>query len=132
MAKYGTVRQATCDNIKHCRKSCNKVDAFIIFNTYCFSMATTVTRTRFNVMLHVHCRSPPSPTCLISSTLVLFTLHHSPSVVTDFFPFTLPFKRVYGPIKPQRLFRRSSNLSHRSAPFTHHVTFYTKIYRALK
>jgi hypothetical protein len=127
--------QATCDNTirVQCRKSCNKVDTLISFNIYCFSMATTVTRTRFNVTLHVHCLlTPPPPSCLISSTIVLFTLNYSPAGVTDFFPFTLPFKRVYGPIKPLRFFRCSSNLSHRSAPFILYVTLYTEIYLVLK
>jgi hypothetical protein len=92
-------------------------------------MATTVTWTRFNVMLHVHCLPPPfwSPA---HSFFLHFTTARRESRI--FFSFTLQFKRVHGPIKPQRLFRCCSNLSHRSAPFISHVTFYTKIYLALK
>jgi hypothetical protein len=68
--KYGTARKATGDNIKR-----RMLFAFwitreeyrhtlMIFSTYCFSTATTVTRTRLNVKLSSHLRtmsadSPP-------------------------------------------------------------------------
>jgi hypothetical protein len=132
VAKYGTVRQATCDNTIHFRKSCTKVDTLIIFNTAFPLQQQLREHSSMLCCMYIASSPPGPPTCLISSTLVLFTLHHSPSVVTDFFRFTLPFEKVYGPIKPQRLFRCSSNLSHRSAPFIHHVTLYTNIYLALK
>jgi hypothetical protein len=50
---YSRVRQATDDNIiRRMRFACwitKATDTFIIFNTYCFSIATVVTRTRVNV-----------------------------------------------------------------------------------
>jgi hypothetical protein len=57
--KYGTARQATDDNIIRCvRFACwiiKATDTVIMYNTYCFSTETMVTRTRLNVTLYVHC-----------------------------------------------------------------------------
>jgi hypothetical protein len=57
--KYGTARQVTDDNIiRHMRLACwrtNATDKLRICNTYCFSAAKIVTRTRHNVTVYVHC-----------------------------------------------------------------------------
>ena len=65
MGKYGKAGRTTDDNIKLGRKdafciqgnSDNYTDTPIIFNIYCFSAATMVTRTRLNIMLYIHCLS---------------------------------------------------------------------------
>jgi hypothetical protein len=41
--KYGTARQATDDVIQRMKDI--RIHTLMIFDTYCFSMATTVTRT---------------------------------------------------------------------------------------
>jgi hypothetical protein len=64
--KYGTARQATDDNIMRsikyviCMpdkygKNADTHHALIIFNTYCFSMAAVVTRTRLTITLYLRC-----------------------------------------------------------------------------
>jgi hypothetical protein len=69
--KYGTARQARDDSIMWRRRRSDLHAGWlrqlyrhtlIIFNTYCFSMARMVTRTRLNVTLYVHCLS-----CYISN-----------------------------------------------------------------
>jgi hypothetical protein len=59
--KYDTARQATYDNIiQRMRFACwitKATDTLRMCNTYCFSTATTVTRTLLNVTLYVHCLS---------------------------------------------------------------------------
>jgi hypothetical protein len=59
--KYGTAGQATDDGIiRRMRFSCwitKATDTLGICNTYCFSMATILTRTYLNVTLYVHCLS---------------------------------------------------------------------------
>jgi hypothetical protein len=60
--KYGTAGQATDGNIiRRMRTACwitkaTDTHTLRIFNTYCFSTATVVTRTRLNVTLHVPCQ----------------------------------------------------------------------------
>jgi hypothetical protein len=46
--RKGAIRKADNERYRH---------AFRIFNSYCFSMATVVTRTRLNVTLYVRCLS---------------------------------------------------------------------------
>jgi hypothetical protein len=59
--KHGTARQATYDNIiQRMRFACwitKATDTLRIYNNYCFSTATMVTRTRLSVTLCVHCMS---------------------------------------------------------------------------
>jgi hypothetical protein len=56
--KYGTARQATDHNIiRRMRIACcitTATDTLRICNTYCFSTATMVTRTRLNVTSYAH------------------------------------------------------------------------------
>jgi hypothetical protein len=86
--KYGRAGQATDDNIiRNIRIACYRTkatDTHRICNTYCFSTATMVTRTRPNVTLYVHClfsshvstsiRSLPFP----SKSLLT---HHPPTIL---------------------------------------------------
>ena len=54
--KNDTTGQATDDNSKlRTRIACRITEATGTYNTYCFSTATVVTRTRLSVTLHVHC-----------------------------------------------------------------------------
>ena len=60
--KHGAARQTTDDNImRRMRSACRITKAIahtlIIYNTFCFSTTTMVTRTRMNVMLYVLCLS---------------------------------------------------------------------------
>ena len=56
--KNDTTGQATDDNSKlRTRIACRITEATGTYNTYCFSTATVVTRTRLIVTLHVHCLS---------------------------------------------------------------------------
>jgi len=62
--KYCTAGQGTDDNIVRCMYfacffNLGYKRTLRIRNTYCFSAATVVTRTRLNVTLYVHC-----PPCL--------------------------------------------------------------------
>jgi hypothetical protein len=63
--KLGTARQATDDKIiRRMRFACRitkATDTLLIFNTYCFSTATMVTRKRLNFTFYVHC-----PSCVLS------------------------------------------------------------------
>jgi len=57
--KYGRAGQASDDNIIwRMRFTCSitkaRIHAHIIFNSYCFSTATVVTRTRLRVTIHLH------------------------------------------------------------------------------
>ena len=58
MEKYNRARQATDDNMAHAHCMLGNLryrNTFRICNTYCFSTATMVTRTRLDVTLSVHC-----------------------------------------------------------------------------
>jgi hypothetical protein len=59
--KYGRAEQSTDDNtIRRMRFACwitKARDTLRICNTYRFSKATTVTRTRLNITLYVYCLS---------------------------------------------------------------------------
>jgi hypothetical protein len=58
--KYCTAGEATGDNMAypHCILNNNGYKHTLrICSTYCFSTATTVTRKRLNVTLHIHCLS---------------------------------------------------------------------------
>jgi hypothetical protein len=67
--KYGTASQATDDNIIRRMRFAywitKATDTVKICNTYCVS-TTTVTRTRLNVTLHVHCLSGIRPSVKLS------------------------------------------------------------------
>ena len=53
--KYHIARQATDDNMAHAHYLLNKAtETPTICNTYCFSIAKMVTRTRHNITLYVH------------------------------------------------------------------------------
>jgi hypothetical protein len=58
VAKYSKAGQATDENMAHarCMLDTKRYKRTLrICNTYCFSSATMVARTRLNVTLHVHC-----------------------------------------------------------------------------
>jgi len=53
--KYGTARQATNDNITRRMRFAYWITKATICDTYYFSTATMVIRTRLSVTLYVHC-----------------------------------------------------------------------------
>ena len=58
--EYSRARQATDDNMAHAHcmvDTYGYIHTLRICNTYCFSIATMVTRTRLNVTLYAHCLS---------------------------------------------------------------------------
>ena len=79
MEKFGTARQATGDDIiRNIRFACRITKARIqthaqICNTYCFSTAKIVTRTRLSGTLYVHCLSCVSFNCNNSAFYLVCT-----------------------------------------------------------
>jgi hypothetical protein len=88
--KYGRARQAAVDNIiRRMRFACwitKATDTLRIFNTHCFSTATMVKRTRFNVTFYVQCLSSylyPNVRIFVESNLPSMSVHRSPGRQLD-------------------------------------------------